>query len=106
MGRRGGTLLSGLTASCCTSPARPRRRSAVHGRRSGPAAPGTPEWDETWGTGVPISAEEFEAIYAEADATLPWTWGGTPTWVSCVVPVLAIVVVALLLMWWGGTFTG
>ena len=37
-----------------------------------PAPPGTPQFDALWGDlGTEISREDFEAIYARADAQLP-----------------------------------
>jgi uncharacterized membrane protein YdbT with pleckstrin-like domain len=67
-----------------------------------PSRPGSPEYEENWGDGLPIPREEFEAIYAQADAALPWTWGGTPTWVSTVGLVVAVAAVVLILLLWGG----
>jgi hypothetical protein len=59
----------------------------------GPGPPGTPAFDEWWGRyGTPISAEEFDSVYARADATLPWTYGGTPQWISSVVFIGCLVV--------------
>jgi len=50
------------------------------------AAPGTTAFDEQWGRlGVEISREDFETVFAKADATLPHTIGGTPLWVDSVV---------------------
>ena len=64
--------------------------------------PGTPAFDEQWGRlGSEIGNGDFEAIFAEADAALPHTIGGTPLWVDRVVSwtiilVLLAIVVAVL----------
>jgi hypothetical protein len=61
-----------------------------------PAPPGTPAYDEAWGQATPISAEDFEAVYAVADATLPMTWGGTTVWVSTVALIAFVIVVVIV----------
>lgn len=62
------------------------------------AAPGTTAFDEQWGRlGGKISREDFETVFAKADATLPHTIGGTPLWVDRVVSwtiILALLVIA------------
>jgi len=66
------------------------------------APPGTPAFDDSWGTmGSVITAEEFESAYLEADATLPWTFGGTPTWISAVLLALLFAVPVIIALWWG-----
>lgn len=71
-----------------------------------PTPPGTAAFEEQWREAMPISAEEFETTYALADATLPWTWGGTPTWISAVVVLLVLAIGAILtvgvLVWLAG----
>ncbi len=59
---------------------------------------GTPDFDMNWRhMGTPISREEFERVYAAADAILPHTFGGTPIWLSrlagCAIVLVALAVV-------------
>lgn len=77
--------------------------------------PGTAAFEEQWGRlGLPISAADFEAVYARADATLPHTVGGTPVWVSDLVSwtvgliILALVVgaIAIVLAFVFGAISG
>ena len=63
-----------------------------------PAPRGTAAYEEEWGDATPISAEEFEAVYAVADATLPMTWGGTPVWISTVVLIVLVLVVVIVVV--------
>jgi hypothetical protein len=47
------------------------------------AAPGTPEFEEQWGgMGSPITRSEFDAVFDQADRTLPHTVGGLTPWVE------------------------
>jgi hypothetical protein len=60
--------------------------------------PDDPAFEGIWGAiGSRITANEFESIYARADATLPHTIGGTPMWISDLVSwVIVAVVIAVL----------
>lgn len=59
--------------------------------------PSDPRFEENWPDSERISRDEFERIYREADETLPWTWGGVPTWISAAVSVVVLLAVVAVL---------
>lgn len=62
------------------------------------AKPGTAAFEEVWAAlGTPISAKDFESTFAEGDASLPHTIGGTPLWLSDLVS-WAVIVAGLALV--------
>jgi hypothetical protein len=70
------------------------------GEYNGP--PGSPAFEQEWGASR-IARGDFEALYAQADANLPFSYGSTPWQVNCAISCVAEAIIAFLVLlaaWW------